>query len=82
VVTDDEDVVVGWVDLAGGLRHVGDPRRAEQFHDAVDLWLQVVAPPVPDRVSPPVASPLRVIETRFPDATRRRTLVMPLSRLA
>ena len=83
VVTDDADVVVGWVDLAHSRRHVSDPLRAEQFHEAVDLWLQIVTPAGPDAVTPPqITHPLRVTETRFPDAKRRRTLVMPLSHSA
>jgi hypothetical protein len=90
VVTDAQDVVVGWVELGSGRRHVSDPRRSTEFHDAVDLWLELVdcspsnGTPVGTAGAAGTATRgrghLRLTETRFPDPPVRRTLVVPLRR--
>lgn len=83
VVSDADDVVVGWVELASGRRHVSDPARAAAFHEAVDLWLELVDPTPGRSGGRPNATgtgPLRLTETRFPDPPVRRTLVVPLRR--
>jgi hypothetical protein len=81
VVTDADDVVVGWVELASGHRHVGDPARAEEFEDAVDLWLELVGGAAKPPARPAPRHQLRVTETRFPDPPVRRSLVIPLLHL-
>jgi NADPH-dependent glutamate synthase beta subunit-like oxidoreductase len=78
VVSDDEGVVVGWVELTTGQREVRDVVRGAEFHDAVDLWLELVGTVGENAGADAHGHPLQVTETRFPDASMRRTLVIPL----
>lgn len=81
VVSDDADVVVGWVDLGTGARTVFDHDRAAAFHAAVDDWTQLVQAAHDPAADPPTTGRrLCLVETRYPDRPLRRFLVAPLVR--